>query len=159
MPLHARKAYPKPWLQHTRGSDGERSPGSGDPKPNLVKLSVSPWFGRVRFRSPVFCPVSPVFFARFRPFFCLQMPVFPRFARFFFIPALEKTESTKVGSLFFSQHFSHHVWDFCLSELKFFGLLSLSLLLICWSQCFGYGFLACNGIIICTGPNILRTFL
>ena len=26
MPLHARKPYPKPWLQHTRGSDGERSP-------------------------------------------------------------------------------------------------------------------------------------
>ena len=25
MPLHARKSYPKPWLQHTRGSDGERS--------------------------------------------------------------------------------------------------------------------------------------
>ena len=26
MPLHARKPYHKPWLQHTRGSDGERSP-------------------------------------------------------------------------------------------------------------------------------------
>ena len=26
MPLHARKPYPKPWLQHTRGSDRERSP-------------------------------------------------------------------------------------------------------------------------------------
>ena len=25
MPLHARKPYPKPWLQHIRGSDGERS--------------------------------------------------------------------------------------------------------------------------------------
>ena len=26
MPLHARTPYPKPWLQHTRGSEGERSP-------------------------------------------------------------------------------------------------------------------------------------
>ena len=26
MPLHARKQYPKPWLQQTRGSDIERSP-------------------------------------------------------------------------------------------------------------------------------------
>ena len=26
MPLHTRKLYPNPWLQHTRGSDGERSP-------------------------------------------------------------------------------------------------------------------------------------
>ena len=26
MPLHARTPYPKPWLQHTRGSKGERSP-------------------------------------------------------------------------------------------------------------------------------------
>ena len=25
MPLHTRKPYPKPWLQHTRGSDTERS--------------------------------------------------------------------------------------------------------------------------------------
>ena len=37
-------------------------------------------------------------------------------------------------------------------------VLSPSLPLVCWSQGFGYGFLACNGIIICTRPNIFRIF-
>ena len=53
MPLHARKVYYKPWLQHTRGSDGERSPKnfSCDKKNrvldmggNAVKKKQSPHF-------------------------------------------------------------------------------------------------------------------
>ena len=45
------------------------------------------------------------------------------------------------------------------SELKIFGCLSQSFPLACWSQGFGYGFMGCNGITICTRTNNLRTFL
>ena len=40
---------------------------------------------------------------------------------------------------------------------EMFGLLSLLLPLVCWSQGFGYGFLTCYGIIICTRPNLFKT--
>ena len=40
MPINARKPYPKPWLQHTRGSDGERSP-----KISALKKKQSPRHG------------------------------------------------------------------------------------------------------------------
>ena len=44
-------------------------------------------------------------------------------------------------------------------RVEIFGLLSPSLPLVSLSQGFGYGFPACNGIIICTRPNILKTLL
>ena len=46
----------------------------------------------------------------------------------------------------------------CLDSVFFhnmFGLLSPSLPLIYWSQGFGYSFLTCYGIIICTRQNFL----
>ena len=45
------------------------------PNQNSAKLSVSPCFARVRFRSPVFCPFLPIFCPN-SPVFC---PVSPRF--------------------------------------------------------------------------------
>ena len=80
----------------------------------------------------------------------------PLFVDSVFFQLWKKTESTKSGD----SVFLHSIFLPCLglcffSELKIFGLLSPSLPLVCWSQGFGYGFLACNGIIICTRPNVL----
>ena len=82
----------------------------------------------------------------------------PTFFGLCFCPALEKTESTKSWVPVFFTTFPPHVWDsvfFFRAEV--FGLLSPSLPLICWSQGFGYGFLASYGFIICTGSNFLKT--
>ena len=62
----------------------------GIPNQNSAKLSVSPYFARVRFRSPVFCPFLPIFcpkmgkkWAKTGKFgfvrFCLNLPEFVRF--------------------------------------------------------------------------------
>ena len=84
----------------------------------------------------------------------------PTFRGLCFFQLWKKTESTKSGD----SVFLHSIFLPCLglcffSELKIFGLLSPSLPLVCWSQGLWYGFLACNGIIICTRPNVLRTML
>ena len=79
---------------------------------------------------------------------CCEEKKVPTFRGLSFFPAQEKTESTKSGD--------SHVpcLGLCFfSELTIFGVLSLSLPLLCWSQGFGYGFLACNGIIVCTRPK------
>ena len=69
--------------------------------------------------------------------------------------AVKKTESPLFVDFFTA--FLPHVWDSVFFRAEIFGLLSPSLPLVCWSQGFGYGVLACNGIIIRTRPNILRT--
>ena len=43
-PYDARKPYPKPWLQHIRGSDGERSPKTSALKKNTESQT---WGGNV----------------------------------------------------------------------------------------------------------------
>ena len=84
----------------------------------------------------------------------------PTFHGLCFFPELEKNRvHEKWGLSFFSQHFPPMSGTLFFSELKIFGLLSMSLPLVCWSQGFGYCFLACNGIMLCNRPNILRTFL
>ena len=82
----------------------------------------------------------------------------PLFVDSVFFQLRKKTESTKSGDpVFYSQHFlPPHL---SVSELKFSDSSLLSLPLICWSQAFGYGFLASYGIIICTLPNFLKTLL
>ena len=125
MPLHARKQYPKPWLQHTRGSDGERSPKIFSSEKNKVPDMGGNAVKKIRV---------------------------PTFHGLCFFPEL------KWEHLCFFHSISPPCLGRCFfSELKICGLLSPSLPLVCWSQGFGYGVLACNGIIIRTRPNILRT--
>ena len=47
MPQDARKPYPKPWLQHIRGSDGERSP-------KISALKISVWGSLVQLMTVCF---------------------------------------------------------------------------------------------------------
>ena len=71
------------------GDDGGQDQGVAIPNQNSAKLSVSPCFARVRFRSPVFCPFLPIFclkmgkkWAKTGKFgfvcFCLNSPEFAR---------------------------------------------------------------------------------
>ena len=107
MPLHARKPYPKPWLQHTRGSDRERSPKISA----LKKNRVPDMEGKCRQKKPE----SPLFVDSF------------------FSSSGKNRVHEKWG---LSTAFPPHVWDFFFSELKIVGLLSLSRPLVCWSQGF-----------------------
>ena len=68
--------------------------------------------------------------------------------------ALQKTRVYKKWEL---KAFLPHVWDSAFFRAEIFELLSLLLPLVCWSQGFGYGFLTCYGIIICTRPNLFKT--
>ena len=77
----------------------------------------------------------------------------------FFSSSGKKQSPWKVRTLFFFRAFSPHVWDSVFFRAESFGHLSPSLPLICWSQSFGYGFLASYGIIIFTRPNFLKTLL
>ena len=133
MPLHARKQYPKPWLQQTRGSDIERSPKIFSSEKNRV-----PDMGGK----------------------CCEKKQSPHFLwTQFFSRAGKKQSPRKVGTLFFSQHFPPMSGTLFFFRAEIFGLLSPSLTLLCWSQGFGYGFLASYGIIICTRPNFLKNLL
>ena len=81
----------------------------------------------------------------------------PLFVDSVFFQSWKKTESTKSGdSVFFLTAFPPPMFFF---TAEIFGLLSPSLPPICWSQAFGYGFLASYCIIICTRPNFLKTLL
>ena len=107
MPLHARKPYPKPWLQHTRGSDGERSP-----KNFSSEKTESQTRGEMR------CKKNGV----------------PTFRGLCFFQSWKKTESTKSKDSNFFHSISPHVWDSVCFRAEIFGLLFPSLPLVCWSQ-------------------------
>ena len=86
---------------------------------------------------------------------CCEKNQSPYFSwNLFFFSELEKNRvHKKWGPEFFSNHFPS------MSIAEIFGLLSPSLPLVYWSQGFRYGFLAYNGILICTRPNIFKTLL
>ena len=90
---------------------------------------------------------------------CCEKNRVPSFCRLCFFQSWKNTESTKSGDSVFFHSISPHVWDSVFFRADIFRLLSLSLPLICWSQGFGYGFLASYVIIICTRPDFLRTLL
>ena len=71
-----------------------------------------------------------------------------------------KNRIHKKWGLFFFHGISPPCLGLCFFfRAEIFGLLSPSLHLICWSQGFGYCFLASYGIIICTRPTFLKTLL
>ena len=130
IPLHARKPYLKPWLQQTRGSDRERSPTIFSSEKKSPRHG-----GEMLCWVPTFCGLC------------------------FFQSCKKKRVHKKWGLWFFLTAFPLHVWDSVFFQSWNFWT-SLSVTSSCMLEPgYGYGFLACNGIMICTRPNILKTLL